>query len=178
MEHKRVVNKRDQQFFDAFLILVGIFVGMIAGVILLGDLIGDGEHAEAGAEHSAIEQRIAPVGQVAMIGDAALAAAPAASAPSPAMPAQASTAAAPSGAELYNQVCSVCHAAGLMGAPMLTEPASWEPRIAQGVDVLRSHVLNGYQGQTGVMPPKGGRMDLSDEQVLAALQYMLDSVGQ
>jgi cytochrome c5 len=65
-----------------------------------------------------------------------------------------------------------------MGAPMLTDPSSWEPRIAQGVDVLRDHVINGYQGQSGVMPPKGGRMDLSDEQVLAAMQYMLDNVGQ
>jgi cytochrome c5 len=39
-------------------------------------------------------------------------------------------------------------------------------------------VINGFQGQSGVMPPKGGRMDLSDEQVLAAMEYMLDNVDQ
>jgi cytochrome c5 len=176
VEHKRVVEKRDQQFFDAFLIIVGIFVGMIAGIVLLGDLVGDGEAAQ-GAEHSAVEDRIAPIGRVAMIGDASLAAAPAPAAPAAAAPSQAPAGAA-SGAELYTQVCAVCHAPGLMGAPMLTDPASWEPRIAQGMDVLRDHVINGFQGQSGVMPPKGGRMDLSDEQVLAAMEYMLDNVDQ
>lgn len=176
MEENRVIAKRDQQFFDAFLILIGVFVGIIAGVILLGHLVGEGESAEgaAGAEQSAIEERIRPVGRVALIGDPSLAAAPAPAAAAPTAQANAAL----SGAEVYDQVCSVCHAAGLTGAPMLTDAAAWEPRIAQGRDVMREHVLNGFQGQTGVMPPKGGRVDLSDEQVVAAMQYMLETVEQ
>ena len=176
MEEKRVISKRDQQFFDGFLMLVGIFVGIIAGIILLGDLVGDGESAqgEEGAEQSAVEERIRPVGQVALVGDPSLAGVPAPAAATPTAQAQASL----SGAEVYDQVCSVCHAAGLTGAPMLTDEAAWEPRIAQGRDVMREHVLNGFQGQTGVMPPKGGRVDLSDEAVVAAMQYMLDTVEQ
>lgn len=170
-----MVTKRDQQFFDGFMLLVGIFVGIIAGIILLGDLVGDGEDAgaEDGAEQSAVVERIRPVGEVALVGDPSLA--------SPAMPAQAPAAAAEaplSGAEVYDQLCSLCHAAGVGGAPMLTDQAAWAPRLAQSQDVLREHVLNGFQGQAGVMPPKGGRPDLSDDEVLAAMQYMLEEVEQ
>lgn len=177
MEENRVVDKRDQQFFDGFMMLVGIFVGIIAGIILLGHLVGDGEgmQAEEGAAQSAVEERIRPVGQVALLGDPSLAAAPVpASAPAAATMATASL----SGTQVYDQVCSVCHAAGLTGAPMLTDQANWAPRIAQGQDVLRDHVLNGFQGEAGIMPPKGGRVDLSDDEVLAAMRHMLEIVEQ
>jgi cytochrome c5 len=167
-----VVDKRDQQFFDGFMLLVGIFVGIIAGIILLGHLIGEGVQAEDGAARSAVVERIRPVGEVALIGDSTLAAAPAAEAAAPA------AAEAPlSGSEVYDQLCSLCHAAGIGGAPMITDRAGWAPRIAQGEEVLAEHVLNGYQGSAGVMPAKGGRADLSDEQVLAAMRYMLDQVS-
>lgn len=166
------------------MLLVGIFVGIIVGVILLGDLVGDGESAEAGAAQSMIEQRIQPLGQVALTGDPAPAAMPAAMpapapAPAPVTVAQAPAApAAAAGQSVYEQACALCHVPpGLAGAPPFGDTASWEPRIAQGTDVLAEHVINGYQGSTGIMPPKGGRVDLSDEQVLAAMQYMIDAVA-
>ena len=37
------------------------------------------------------------------------------------------------------------------------------------------HALNGFQGETGVMPPKGGFMNLSDDDVKAAVDYMVES---
>jgi cytochrome c len=43
--------------------------------------------------------------------------------------------------------------------------------------VLRDHALNGFTGDTGFMPPKGGRIDLSDEEILAAVEYMLEQSG-
>jgi len=176
---KPVISKRDQQFFDAFLMLVGIFVGIIVGVILLGHLVGEGNatHEEEGAAQSAVVERIQPIGQVALLGDASLAAA--ASAPATAAaPAAAATTAALSGSQIYEQTCALCHAAGIAGAPALTDQANWEPRIAQGSDVLGEHAINGFQGQAGVMPAKGGRADLSDDDVLAAVQYMIDQVQQ
>jgi len=185
-----VIEKRDQQFFDAFMLLVGIFVGIIVGVILLGDLVGDGEGAEAGAAHSMIEQRIQPLGQVAVVGDPApapvqVAAQVAAPAPAPIavaqMPAEAAAPASATmaGSAVYEQACALCHVPpGLAGAPPFGDAANWAPRIAQGPDILAEHVINGYQGTTGIMPPKGGRVDLSDEDVLAAMQYMLDAAGQ
>ncbi|NIW25488.1 MAG: cytochrome c5 family protein [Gammaproteobacteria bacterium] len=163
------------------MLLVGVFVGIIVGIILLGDLVGDGESAEAGGAHSMIEERIQPVGQVAVTGGPAPApaSAPIAVAQVPAVAAAAPAQAAAPGSAIYEQACALCHVPpGLAGAPAFGDAASWAPRIAQGPDVLAEHVINGYQGSTGVMPPKGGRVDLSDEDVLAAMQYMIDAAGQ
>jgi cytochrome c5 len=164
-----VASKRDQQFFDAFMIVVGIFVGIIVAVAFLADFVGD-EATESGEAQSAVEERIRPLGRVALVGDATLAAAPMASV-------SAVPVAAPlSGAQVYNEICQLCHAApGVGGAPSLGDAAAWAPRIEQGSQILEDHVLNGYQGQAGFMPPKGGRMDLSDAEVLAAMNFMLEA---
>lgn len=77
------------------------------------------------------------------------------------------------GEAVYKQTCSACHAAGVAGAPKLADKADWQPRIAQGMDVLYEHSIKGYQGKKGFMPPKGGNMSLSDEQVKAAVEYMV-----
>lgn len=74
------------------------------------------------------------------------------------------------GKSVYDGACFVCHANGLAGAPKLGDKAAWESRIAQGMDTLNSTALNGKGG----MPPKGGRMDLSDDDVKAAVAYMVD----
>jgi cytochrome c5 len=55
------------------------------------------------------------------------------------------------------------------------DAAIWNPRIAQGVDVVRQHAIEGYQGDSGYMPPKGGRIDLSDEEIVAAVDYIVES---
>ena len=65
----------------------------------------------------------------------------------------------------------MCHAAGVAGAPKLTDKAAWAPRIAQGKDALYSSSLKGK----GAMPAKGGNPSLSDADVKAAVDYM---VGQ
>ena len=51
--------------------------------------------------------------------------------------------------------------------------AAWAPRIAQGQATLEKHAIGGFQGSTGVMPAKGGRMDLSDDAVRAAVEHMV-----
>ena len=79
------------------------------------------------------------------------------------------------GAAIYQQACVACHATGVAGAPKLGDKAAWAPRIAQGIEVLQQHAINGYQGSTGVMPAKGGRADLSDDAVKAAVEYMVSN---
>lgn len=79
------------------------------------------------------------------------------------------------GKKAYNTICFVCHAQGVAGAPKLGDKAAWAPRIAKGMDTLANNAINGFQGSTGVMPPKGGLPSLSDEEVKAAVAYM---VGQ
>src|SRR5690242_12967292 len=82
---------------------------------------------------------------------AAPAPAPAASAPAPA-PAAPAPAANSAGSGVFNKVCSLCHAAGVGGAPKVGDKADWGPRIAQGKDVLYKHALEGFTGQKGMMP--------------------------
>ena len=54
----------------------------------------------------------------------------------------------------------------------------WGPRIAKGIDTLHMHALMGFQGEKGFMPPKGGRVDLSDEEIMGAVDYMVSQVKQ
>lgn len=77
------------------------------------------------------------------------------------------------GQEVYDQACVTCHRDGITGAPKLGDTENWEPRLAQGNDVLYDHAIQGYQGTTGYMPPKGGRVDFSDEEVRLAVDYMV-----
>ena len=46
------------------------------------------------------------------------------------------------------------------------------------MDTLIDHALNGFSSSTGVMPRKGGRVDLSDEEIIAAIEYMVGQVAQ
>lgn len=87
--------------------------------------------------------------------------------------ASASTAMAADGKATYDMACFACHAAGVAGAPKLGDKAAWAPRIEKGMDTLKKHAIEGFQGNSGVMPAKGGRTDLSDEQVNAAVEYMV-----
>jgi cytochrome c5 len=83
------------------------------------------------------------------------------------------------GKEVYNEICIACHVPpGIGGAPALGDADAWAPRIAQGKDTLIDHALNGYSGRTGIMPRKGGRTDLSDEEIIAAIEYMIAQVAQ
>ena len=76
------------------------------------------------------------------------------------------------GEAVYKQICSVCHVAGVAGAPKLSDKADWQPRIAQGKAVLYGHAIKGFTGSKGMMPPKGGNAALSDDEVKAAVDYM------
>ena len=82
---------------------------------------------------------------------------------------------AQAGEAVYKGACFVCHDSGLAGAPKTGDAAAWAERVGQGMDLLVSHALEGYSGSTGVMPPKGGRMDLSDEAVTDAVHFMVES---
>ncbi|HCH24782.1 MAG TPA: cytochrome C [Oceanospirillaceae bacterium] len=82
---------------------------------------------------------------------------------------------AQAGEAVYKGACFVCHDSGLAGAPKVGDAAIWTERVGQGMDLLVSHALHGYSGSAGVMPPKGGRMDLSDEAVTDAVYFMVES---
>jgi cytochrome c5 len=71
--------------------------------------------------------------------------------------------------ELYNSKCSSCHVAGVLGAPVTGNVDQWAPRIAQGADTLYKHAIEGFNA----MPPKGGCMDCSDDDIKAMVDFMV-----
>lgn len=84
---------------------------------------------------------------------------------------------APAGDRTGEQIvavqCSKCHEAGVGGAPKIGDRAAWIPRAKQGFDVLVRSAINGHGG----MPARGGLADLSDPEIRAAIQYMLNPVS-
>jgi cytochrome c5 len=79
------------------------------------------------------------------------------------------------GQEIFAMACVACHGSGAAGAPALGDKTAWGPRIAQGSALLYERALQGYQGKSGFMPPKGGRIDLDDQAVVDAVDYMVVS---
>ena len=74
------------------------------------------------------------------------------------------------GQSVYAKSCAACHDSGVMGAPKVGDKDAWVPLIAEGVDVLAQNATKGV----GKMPPKGGNMKLSDDEVKAAVGYMVE----
>ena len=112
-----------------------------------------------------VADRIRPVGEVQLAGSEPAAAAPAPAAAEPA-------AGAKSGEGVYNHACIACHASGAAGAPILGDKAAWEPRVAQGMDALLATAISGKNA----MPPRGTCMACSDDDLKAAIEYMVSKV--
>lgn len=97
-----------------------------------------------------------------------------AAAPTPAaVPSPASDPHLAQGEKVYKGTCVMCHGSGAGGAPLFKSKQDWAPRIAQGKETLYQHALAGFQGKVGVMPPKGGNVSLSDDDVKAGVDYMV-----
>ena len=114
-------------------------------------------------QRAAIEERIKPVGESCMAGDSdcgGAGAGPVNSGPR-------------AGDEVYAASCAACHDAGVAGAPSPGDAAGWADRIAKGMDVLYDSGINGLAGTS--MMAKGGCMNCSDEEVKAAVDYMVES---
>lgn len=73
------------------------------------------------------------------------------------------------GEKVFGSTCQACHGTGVLGAPKVGDKAAWAPRIAQGIDTLHTHALAGVK----MMPPKGGNAALKDDDVKAAVDYMV-----
>ena len=95
--------------------------------------------------------------------------APPVEAAAPAATAETQTAAA-DGQGIYKASCQACHAAGVAGAPKLGDKDAWAPRIAKGSDALYTSVLKGLNA----MPPKGACMSCSEDELRAAVDYMVE----
>ena len=75
------------------------------------------------------------------------------------------------GKQAYLDYCAGCHETGMLGAPIAGDAGDWADRSQLWDAVLLDHAITGYLE----MPAKGGRMDLPEEVVEAAAEYMLET---
>jgi cytochrome c5 len=77
------------------------------------------------------------------------------------------------GEQVYQAVCTVCHAGGLLDSPATGNADQWADRIAKGLEANVASAINGL----GNMPPRGGGADLTDTEVERAVVYLLNTAG-
>ena len=165
---------RDQKFFDMYSLVIGVLAAIALAILVLAMKMSDltqGVYTRDADEYqAAVAERIGPVGQVYLPGEEQQATAPVVEATAEPEP----VAAALTGPQVYNTACLACHSTGVGGAPIVGDTAQWTDRIAQGSDVLYDHAINGFSGDAMTpMLPKGGRVDLSDQEVQDAVDYMI-----
>ena len=167
------MRHHDQIFLKHFSQVIAILVGITIALIFLGHYINGLKPAEPNkAAIAATKERIQPVGAVYAGATGAAAQAAAAAEASKGAVAFEGTL---DGSVIFGGVCTGCHGTGALGAPTL-DKAAWTARIAQGVDTLHKHAIEGYKGAAGQMPAKGGMAALSDEQVKATVDWMLQNL--
>jgi len=165
------LSSHDQRFFDLFMVVIGALIVVTVALIFLSRYMATGtqqEWVQTLPEHrEQVTSRIAPIGRVMLPGDDEELPVPVVAVIEPA-------AAKLTGPQVYNTACLSCHGPGIAGAPRTGEADAWTARLAQGMDTVYRHAIEGFTGDAGYMPPKGGRTDLSDEEIVAAVDYMLE----
>jgi cytochrome c5 len=158
------VRNYDLEFLKRFSMVIGLLllvtVGLAIGAFFLSKAIPPEVSPVAARQTQA---RIAPVGAVY-----------AGSTGAAAQAAQGAYGGTLDGKTIYDQLCTACHTTGVGMAPMLT-PAGLGARLSKGKDTLYKHAIEGFTGPDGgVMPPKGGNPGLSEEQIRATVDWMLE----
>ena len=129
-------------------------------MLLLAAAFSFSANALSAKSEAAIKERTAPLAKVCLEGDDSCGA-----------PVVAASAGPKSAEDVYNGGCNACHASGAAGAPKFGDAGAWAPRIAKGMDALYSNAIGGING----MPPKGLCMSCSDDEIKAAVDYMVDN---
>jgi len=145
-------------------LLAGLVILTVVLFVLAQIVAGPSMPVKKAEADKSVAERIKPVGEVTVASSNAV---------MDALIPAANAAGADKGKATYNASCAACHGAGVAGAPKLGDKAAWKDRIAQGADKMHTHAIKGFQGKKGMMPPKGGNMSLKDDDVKAAVDYMV-----
>jgi cytochrome c5 len=159
------MSDQDSIFFRNFSILLAALVVLTVVLALIGISMQNKlvANVQGQADRSSIQESIKPLAAVNTDPNAVMAAAPVAAAVAFDGSLDAEM--------IYNNVCAACHTSGAGGAPKLIA-AEWQGRMEQGMDQLVAKAIAGFMGEKGLMPAKGGRADLSDEQVKVTVEFM------
>jgi cytochrome c5 len=173
-EHASLI-KTPQQLIVVVLLA---FLIPVIGIVMIASFATGGlkvDSKSSDASEAAVAERLKPVGSV-LIDEGPTPAGGAAPAVKSGAGGTVQTAAAPgkaggavNGKTVYQSVCTVCHGAGIAGAPKTGDKAAWKARIAQGKEALYNSALKGKNA----MPPKGGAMSTPDADIKAAVDYLV-----
>jgi cytochrome c5 len=171
------VNPTDRIFLRHFSMLIGFLVLVMFALMALALHLYAQHPPPENPEHTQeVQARIEPVGAV-YAGDTGRAALLAAQdAAKKAAESQVAYGGTLDGKTIFGDLCQTCHTNAATGAPVISDKAAWAPRVAQGLDTLFGHAINGFTGSKGSMPAKGGNPSLTDAQVKATVQWMVSQV--
>jgi cytochrome c5 len=171
------VTGTDRIFLKHFAMLIGFLIVVALILMALGAHIYSSHPPEQNPKAAeTLSSRIEPVGAVYAgdTGRAAMAAAQEAA--KVAAASQVAYGGTTDGKTIFGELCHSCHETGAGGAPKISDKGAWAPRVAEGLDTLVKHAIEGYTGKSGIMPAKGGNPSLTDAQVKATVSWMLDQV--
>ena len=171
------VTSTDRTFLKHFAMLIGFLAAVAILLMFLGAHIYASHPPEQSPKAAeTVTKRIEPVGAV-YAGDTGRVAMQAAQdAAKAAAASQVAYGGTTDGKTIFGSLCHSCHETGAGGAPKISDKAAWAPRVAEGLDTLVKHAIDGYTGKSGIMPPKGGNPALTDEQIKATVDWMFDQV--
>ena len=158
------MSHEDKTFIRSFIGVLAALVVVAVVFYLIADLVTSDMDTGGAVRQARIEENIKPVGRVNV-----------GSAPAPANGGDTEAVASGprSGDQVYNASCLACHSTGVAGAPKTGDQAAWAPRASKGLDALLATAVSGINA----MPPKGTCADCSDEELKAAIEYMLSESG-
>lgn len=167
----------DLDFLKHFSMVIGFLALVTLGLILFSFHLNKAIPPEVSpAALRNTQARIAPAGEVYAGATGAAAQAAAVAAAVAAAASQVAYGGTTDGSVIFGNLCTGCHTTGVAMAPKLLS-AEWTARIAEGKETLYTHAIEGYTGPDGgIMPPKGGNPALTDEQVKATVDWMLDNL--
>jgi cytochrome c5 len=167
-------KEQDKIFFRNFsLALSVIAVMMVVFFIVAQYAAGGDDEATASARAEVVAEITAPVGEVTAVGDEAME-----EAVEEVVADAGGEASGDVGKTVYDGLCVNCHGIAALAAmiPQSGDAAAWEARIAKGIDVLYENAINGFTGDMGMMPARGSNPALSDDEVKAAVDYIMSQV--
>ncbi len=161
-------QEKDKVFFRNFSLVVGALAALMVIFIIAARSVGIDDEAAMERQSAAVSERTAPMGSVSVAGEAETEETP--------VVAEATETGGADGKKIYDSACAACHSSGIPGIPQLGDAGAWAPRIEQGNDTLYKHAIEGFTGNSGMMMPPRGGGSLNDDEVKAAVDYMVSQV--